>query len=53
MIKFDDNISKIEIVLKGNCLIRIPYDNLKRKMTIRQYLQYIQDNKSNNDPLST
>ena len=32
-----DVSTSINIVLKGNALVRIPYDNIKTKMTVKKY----------------
>lgn len=39
------------MVIKGQALVRIPYDNLKKRMTVRQYFQYIYNNYETDDPL--
>ena len=35
--------SKIHVVIRGNAMVRIPFDNMKLKMTYGQYLQQVDE----------
>jgi hypothetical protein len=51
-VEYKENLNKVIIILKGHALIRVPCKNLKKKMTIRDYLRFIKGTKSSVDPLS-
>ena len=51
-IKPGDVSTSIVVILKGNALVRIPYDNIKTRMTIRRYFQYLIDDHTEQDPLA-
>ena len=48
-----DVLQQICIIAKGNAVLRIPYDNDRKEMTVKEYFQYIKNDFIDENPVAS